>query len=149
MPPRWGGQRGSTDEISAKDAATLKRLETRLQLPSVRTSPQQLDQLLADEFLEFGSSGATYDKAQVIKGLLADPESQLPRYATMQGVKVLWLAHQVALVTYRSQKSRPGGAPPQRANRSSICKKIDGRWQMLFHQGTPLGRSPDMKKRGQ
>ena len=133
----------------AKDAATLKRLETRLQLQSVRTSRQQLDQLLADEFLEFGSSGATYDKEQVIKGLLADPESQLPRYATMQGMKVLWLAPEIALVTYRSQKSRPGGAPPQRANRSSIWKKMDGRWQLVFHQGTPLGRSPDKKKRGQ
>jgi hypothetical protein len=132
----------------AKDAATLKRLEARLQLPSVRTSRQQLDQLLADEFLEFGSSGATYDKAQVIKGLLADPESQLPRYATMQAMKILWLAPDVALVTYRSQKSRPGGSPPQRANRSSIWKKIDSRWQMIFHQGTPLAR-PLEKKRGQ
>lgn len=132
----------------AKDAATLKRLEARLQLPSVRTSRQQLDQLLADEFMEFGSSGATYDKAKIIKSLLADPDSALPRYATMQGTKVRWLAPEIALVTYRSQKSRPGGAP-QRANRSSIWKKIDGRWQMLFHQGTPLGRSPDKKKRGQ
>jgi hypothetical protein len=130
----------------AKDVATLKRLEARLQLPSVRTSRQQLDQLLADEFLEFGSSGATYDKAQVIKGLLADPESQLPRYATMQAMKILWLAPEVALITYRSQKSRPGGAPPQRANRSSIWKKIDSRWQMVFHQGTPLGRSPEKKR---
>ncbi len=132
----------------AKDAATLKRLEARLQLPSVRTSRQQLDQLLADEFLEFGSSGATYDKAQVIKGLLADPESLLPRYATMQNTKILWLAPGIALVTYRSQKARPGGAPPQRANRSSIWKKMDGRWQMVFHQGTPLERSP-VKKRAQ
>lgn len=133
----------------AKDAATLKRLEARLQLPSVRTSRQQLDQLLANEFLEFGSSGATYDKAQVIKGLLADPESRLPRYATMQGMKVLWLAPEIALVTYRSQKSRPGGTSPQRANRSSIWKKMEGRWQMVFHQGTPvIGRSP-VKKRPQ
>lgn len=130
----------------ARDAATIKRLEQRLQLPSVRTSHQQLDHILADAFLEFGSSGATYDKRQVIAGLLADPESRLPRYATMQNMRVVWLAPEVALVTYRSQKSRPGAGQPDRANRSSIWKKIDGRWQMLFHQGTPLKRSPEKKR---
>lgn len=90
-----------------RDAATLKRLEMRLQLPSVRTSRQQLDQLLADEFLEFGSSDAICDKAKVIKALLADPESQLPRYATMHGMRVLWLTPEIALVTYRSQRHAP------------------------------------------
>ena len=59
-----------------------------LQLPSVRTSREQLDQLLADEFMEFGSSGAVYNKRQVIAELLADPENELPRYATMQNTKV-------------------------------------------------------------
>jgi hypothetical protein len=63
----------------------------------------------------------------------------------MQGMKILWLAPEVALVTYRSQKTRPGGTT-QRANRSSIWKKMDGRWQMIFHQGTPLGRSPEKKR---
>jgi hypothetical protein len=130
----------------ARDAATIKRLEQRLQLPSVRTSRQQLDQILADDFVEFGSSGATYDKRQIIAGLLADPESRLPRYATMQNLRVVWLAPDVALATYRSQKSRPSVGQPDRANRSSIWKKIDGRWQMLFHQGTPLKRSPEKKR---
>lgn len=133
-------------KTEAKDAATFKRLETRLQLPSVRTSRQQLDLLLADEFLEFGASGATYDKRSVIAGLLADPESRLPRYATMENLKVRRLADDIRLVTYRSRKMRPGTTVPERANRSSIWQKIDGRWQMLFHQGTPFGRSPAKKR---
>jgi hypothetical protein len=133
----------------AKDAATFKRLEARLQLPSVRTSRQQLGLLLADAFVEFGSSGATHDKRSVIAGLLADPESALPRYATMENLKVRRLADDVRLVTYRSRKTRPGTTVPERANRSSIWQKIDGRWQMLFHQGTPLARPPVKKKRGQ
>jgi hypothetical protein len=131
----------------AKDAATFKRLEARLQLPSVRTSRQQLDLLLADAFLEFGASGATYDKRSVITSLLADPESALPRYATMQNLKVFWLAEHVRLVVYQSRKMRPGSTVPERANRSSIWRKIDGRWQLTFHQGTPLGRTPEKKKR--
>ena len=124
-----------------KESTTLKRLEARLQLPSVRTSRRQLDLLLADEFLEFGSSGATFNKRQVIALLVDDPESALPRYATLQNVKVNWLADGVALLTYRSSKFGPRGSRAVRANRSSIWKKIEGRWQMVFHQGTPLGRS--------
>lgn len=121
----------------AKVLATLKRLEGRLQLASVRTSREQLDQLLADEFVEFGSSGRIYNKRQIVAALLADPENRNPRYATMQNVKLVPLAGDTALLTYRSSKSQPG-RQAVRANRSSIWKKMDGRWQMLFHQGTPL-----------
>jgi hypothetical protein len=123
-----------------KEATTLKRLEVRLQLPSVRTSRQQLDQLLADEFLEFASSGAIYNKRQIISLLVDDPESALPRYATVQNLKINWLADGVALLTYRSSKSSPRSARAVRANRASIWKKIDGRWQLVFHQGTALAR---------
>ena len=129
-------------KTQAKQATTLKRLEVRLQLPSVRTSRQQLDQLLADEFQEFASTGATYNKRQIISLLVDDPESAQPRYAMVQNLKINWLAEGVVLLTYRSSKTTLRSARAVRANRSSIWKKIDGRWQLVFHQGTPLGRSP-------
>ena len=94
------------------------------------------DLLLADDFLEFGSSGTAYDKRRIIAALLADPENNRPRYATMQAVKLNWLADGVALLTYRSTKTNPRAV---RANRCSIWKRIDGRWRMVFHQGTPVG----------
>lgn len=137
-PRNWASEPGATAmSTRAKDAATIKRLERRLQLPSVRTSQAQLDLLLADDFLEFGSSGAVYNKRQVIADLLADPENKRPRYATMQGVKLNWLADGVALMTYRGTKTNSHTA---RANRCSIWKRIDRRWQMVFHQGTPTTR---------
>lgn len=122
----------------AKDAATIKRLERRLQVPSVRTSRQQLEPLLADEFVEFGSSGAVYDKSRVIALLLSEQENKRPRYATMQSMKLQWLADDVTLLTYLGTKTNGQLA---RANRSSIWKRIRGRWQMVFHQGTPVRRS--------
>jgi len=125
----------------AKDAATLKRLELRLQLPSVRTSRAQLEQLLAGEFIEFASSGDVRNKRQTIAALLADPSSALPRYATVQNLKVAWLSEDVAMLTYRSSRAAQSGSRALRANRCSIWKRIDGRWQMLFHQGTSLNRS--------
>jgi hypothetical protein len=35
--------------------------------PSVRASPDQVARLLADEFIEFGSSGRVFDKRQIIE----------------------------------------------------------------------------------
>jgi hypothetical protein len=138
-PLKQAESRGQPMKSQAKDVATLKRLEGRLQLPSVRTSRHQLDLLLADEFVEFGSSGKIFNKRQVIAAMLADPASRLPRYATLQSVKMTRLADDVALLTYRSSKSHPGAPRPVHAHRSSIWKRIDGRWQLVFHQGTPLG----------
>jgi hypothetical protein len=127
----------------AKEIATIKRLEMRLQLPSVRSSRKQLSHLLADDFLEFGSSGRTYDKPKVIAALVADPASELPRYAALNKLRVTWLADDTVMLNYRSSMSQAGARI--QANRSSIWKHIDGRWQMLFHQGTPLG-APAGKK---
>jgi hypothetical protein len=120
----------------AKDVATIKRLELRLQLPSVRSSRAQLDQLLADEFMEFGSSGRIYDKRQIIQTLVADPRSQMPRYPALRNVKVIWLGDDVALLTFRSTQTQAGTSARLYANRSSVWKRNGGRWQMVFHQGT-------------
>lgn len=121
----------------AKEAATIKRLEARLQIPSVRTSRRQLELLLADEFQEFGASGRIYNKRKVIDALCSDPGETRRRYATFQKMSIAWLADDVALLTYRSVKTE--GDDPRRhlANRASIWRRIDGRWQMVFHQGTP------------
>jgi len=127
----------------AKEAAMLKRLEMRLQLPSVRTSRPQLEAMLADDFTEFASSGVALNKRQTIAAILADPAAGQPRYAALQNLKVIWLAPDTALLTYRSSKSQSGNARAVRALRCSVWQKADGRWQLLFHQGTPVfGRSP-------
>jgi len=133
--------KGAGMKSRAKDAATLKRLEARLQVPSVRSSRRQLDQLLANEFREFGSLGQIYDKHQVIDLLCSDPVPKQGRYATFQKLSVAWLADDVALITYRSVKSEGDKPRRQLANRASIWKRSDGRWRLVFHQGTPLERS--------
>jgi hypothetical protein len=53
-------------EVKAAEAQALRDLEERLLLPSVRASPDEVATLLADEFIEFGSTGRTYDKQQII-----------------------------------------------------------------------------------
>jgi|SRR5450631_2804765 hypothetical protein len=47
----------------------LLALERKLSDPRLRNTPEKLAPLLADDFLEFGSSGRTYDKEQVLNQL--------------------------------------------------------------------------------
>jgi hypothetical protein len=55
-----------------------------------------------------------------------------PAQCFLTHFKTLVLAPGVVLVTYRAGRQHGSEA----SLRSSIWKRIDGRWQMLFHQGT-------------
>jgi hypothetical protein len=54
-------------ELDLAEARLLRELEEQLMHPSVRASPDQVARLLADEFIEFGSSGRVYNKRQIIE----------------------------------------------------------------------------------
>ncbi len=97
----------------------------------MRNSPEAVSELLADEFMEFGSSGKVFDKPAIIEALrneTVDVDIAVEDFAVRE------LAPDVALVTY---VSKPAGAE-RTALRSSIWKLMDGRWQMVFHQGTRI-----------
>ncbi len=126
-------------ETQPPETSLLRDLEEQLLRPEVRSSAQRVGRLLADDFIEFGSSGRTYDKAQTIEGLqqeVPDPAVQI----LLTDFSARQLAPGVILATYRTV-CRGGGEPDQHRLRSSIWKLIDGRWQMVFHQGTPASRA--------
>ena len=111
---------------------TIRALEEHLLRSDTRRSPEQLERLLADDFVEFGQSGRVWDKPSVI-GMLA---SELGAFAySFEDFRVLLLAPTVALATYRIRDATPG-AVPQQALRSSVWVDRDGSWQLTFHQGT-------------
>lgn len=105
----------------------LYALERRLLEPGVRTSPRELDALLADDFFEFGSSGNIWYKHDCVEG-----GGLSVRRMTISDFAIHPLADGVVLATYRIHDETRG----QRTLRSSIWKRIDGRWQLFFHQGT-------------
>lgn len=117
-------------------ANLLRRLEERLFQPSVRSSPDEVSRLIADDFVEFGSSGRAYDKGQIV-ALLAEEQPQALIQPTIHEFKVRMLAEGVALITYRSMRAAPNSSVSQ-YRRSSVWKIVEGRWQMVFHQGTPI-----------
>ncbi len=48
------------------------------------------------------------------------------------------LANHLVLLTYTSHIQNAPSAPIKKALRSSIWRKQDDIWQMVFHQGTPI-----------
>ena len=112
--------------------AHIRGLELRLLEPRVRRSPAEMAPLLADDFLEFGSSGRTFDKARVIASLQEEPDLRF----SLSAFELTQLAPGIVLATYRVV-ARRGEEAEQSSLRSSIWVLRDGRWQIRFHQGTP------------
>ena len=111
----------------------LRKLEESLANPEIRRSPEQLARLLADDFQEFGGSGRVFDKGQIIDALQNQPAVQL----WLDEFQVRCLAPDVALVTYRGNCKFPGSDNVSHSLRSSIWRNREGRWEVVFHQGTP------------
>lgn len=114
-------------------AEILRELEASLLTNAVRKNATRVAELLADEFCEFGRSGTVYSKAEILN-LLADEEDA---HVEMKEFVCRMVGEGTALVTYRSER-RVQGAEMTAALRSSLWVLRAGRWQMVFHQGTPL-----------
>lgn len=114
-------------------ADQLRELEESLLQAAVRKDASEVAALLADGFREIGSSGRVYSKAEVIALLQA--EESLP--LSLRDFEAALLSASLALVTYRALRETPDGEPVQ-SWRSSLWELRDGRWQMLFHQGTKI-----------
>ncbi len=111
-------------------ATQLLELEKRLLDPQVRGSPTDIDLLLTEEFVEFGSSGTVYRKKDCAGGIP-------PVRIDISHFEVRLLAPGLALVTYRATNHKPLHPGLKHTLRSSIWKLNGGQWQMVFHQGTP------------
>lgn len=111
-------------------------LEILLVQPEVRASKEELNRLLADDFIEFGTSGKKHDKEHTV--------NQLPKTASQYGGKheisdfeINVLAPDYVHTTYRSDTTYTDGEQ-KHAYRSSIWRKEGERWRMVFHQGTRI-----------
>ncbi len=109
--------------------AKLRELELSLHRADIRRSRDRVAALLADDFVEFGSSGRVYDKAMIIELLARDQDNAPP--PTVNDLVVRFLTPEVALVTYRAVATK------RETLRSSLWLLSRGRWRMTFHQGTP------------
>ena len=113
---------------------TLRTLEVELHQPAARSDAGRLDALLHPDFLEFGRSGRSYTKADILDHLLA-----APTHATVvsNNFALRQLGPDVALLTYRAAHRGADGVLERHTLRSSIWQRGSAGWQMSFHQGTP------------
>jgi hypothetical protein len=110
-------------KLPDNNAAFFFELETSLHMTHIRNSPDAVSALLADDFVEFGRSGKVWDKCSIMESMQREKVDQK---VTVKEFAARELAPDVVLVTYKTAS----------ALRSSIWKRLGGKWQMIFHQGT-------------
>jgi hypothetical protein len=112
----------------------LRQRESSHLRPEIWRSPEAMGDLLDDDFMEIGSSGTIYaDKGKIIASL----QDSTPIHASMSDFQAKLLGPGIALTTYRLIKQDREVAGEKHSLRSSIWKLMDGRWKLVFHQGTP------------
>ena len=110
----------------------LFELENKLLDPDLRRNPDKLASLIADDFLEFGSSGHAYDKKRILFLL----KRQMPARLYIEEFRVIQITDSAALVTYRAGTESTRVAAAHYSLRSSLWILREGAWKMVFHQGT-------------
>ncbi len=127
---------GATPEAHSDSELTALLLaqERALLTPDVRESQIALEEMLAPDFREFGSSGRAFDRAAIVCALREEANAFRSQDAPdVQHFRCTRLGPEAALVTYTIIRD---GSPA--SLRSSIWVLRAGQWIMLFHQGTRI-----------
>ena len=113
----------------------VQSLETYLLKPEVRASRTDLNELLSDDFIEFGASGRVWNKKTIIASLVVasgdeDIIIEADNFCTKQ------ITSDTILLTYKCYRKDCGGEVLRTTLRSSIWRLNNEEWQLYFHQGT-------------
>ncbi len=110
--------------------AAVETLERRLLTHATRKSREELNALLAEEFVEFASSGRVCSKDEIVRELLESPIFDIE----IDSVRVRHVGDNAVLMTYRSW--RVGEEDTATSLRTSIWQQRNNEWRLIFHQGT-------------
>jgi len=125
--------RSGNGTAEALIAARIRQGEEALLDSAVRRRPDFVLALLAEDFVEFGASGKTWNRQQIVD-LLAVEEFIQP---TMENFECRLIADGVALATYKAVRTDPGTGDLSVSLRGSLWTMESAGWQLRFHQGTP------------
>lgn len=107
-------------------------LENALLTEEVRKSEDKLNQLISDNFVEFGKSGKIYKKSDILKFL---PKEEFKKI-TITDFEIISSEKDEISVRYKSNSE------DNITLRSSIWKKGGDNWKIIFHQGTKIENKP-------
>lgn len=118
-------------ELNESELETLKDLEESLWRSETRFDLSHQEKVFASDFFEFGRSGRTYTREQMIRTTSEPIVAKLP----LQNFKVHIIDSNNVLVTYISEVQYED---LEKANRCSVWSRTPTGWQLRFHQGTPI-----------
>jgi hypothetical protein len=111
----------------------LIQFEKELHSSLTRANYARLNELLSDDFYEFGSSGNVWKKNDILIRLPSE-DKNAPQIES-KNFTVKQISDEVYFLTYVSFRMI-NGKEERVALRSSLWKKHMNNWQMFFHQGT-------------
>lgn len=132
--PIWSSDRLGWDQnvaMTTPDVQQVIASELALLTPEVRGDSLKVAALLDPDFEEIGASGRLWTRESMMSALVAEPpgEDGAVEASEMRGTQ---LAPDLILLTYVSASEL------RRARRSSLWRRTEESWQLLFHQGTPF-----------
>ena len=120
-----------TLQLTQADRALLQRLEEDLWREETRFDSPYMEQLLAEDFFEFGRSGRVYRREDT----LSVPRQPIEAVLPLPDFDARLLTEDISQVTYNSAVTYDGVL--QKGRRSSIWSRASNGWVIRFHQGTP------------
>lgn len=103
--------------------------ELALLTAAVRLDPGRVEALLDPDFREVGASGRLWDRAAMISALVSASSAE-SKVAEASEMTATLMAGDLVLLTYVTNQG------VRRVRRSSIWRRTNGAWRLLFHQGT-------------
>jgi len=125
----------SSDELLNKTQfEEIRQLEESLWRAESRFDKLLMDKVFAPDFFEFGRSGRTYSRTEMLFN--EDEIQKIKATLPLPEFHARHLSKNVVQVTYISEVIYDGVV--LRGIRSSIWSLMEGRWRLRFHQGTPV-----------
>lgn len=113
---------------------TILNLEKELMKSEVRKSAERISNLMADDYMEFCSSGFEYHYKN--GDVFQDKDDHTEFNWEILDFHMKLLSKEYILATYKVIKHNGADEDKKYSLRSSIWKLIEGKWKIIFHQGT-------------
>jgi hypothetical protein len=112
----------------------ILKLENDLLKSEIRKSSQKINEILANDFIEFSSSGNEYHYKN--GDVFQEKKDNNTLHWEIVDFKIEELSNDCILAMYKVIKHSELNENKKYSLRSSIWKCYDGKWKMFFHQGT-------------
>jgi len=112
--------------------ALLKPLEPLIYAANNGKTRDYFESLLAPEFWEIAASGKRYSRAYVLSALADRQQNPFEQAWHTSAHYLQAIADDLYLLSYTLHQ------PSRISERSSLWRQSEGKWQLIYHQGTAV-----------